>query len=113
VRPYCPDGWKNVTASQSAESLDDLTDDLRNWQQAHDHGTFEEVYEALESVVARLEQGQLRLDDGVACYELGVRLARRCGQILDGAELRVSQLDASLASAEAWDAETDFDDETE
>jgi exodeoxyribonuclease VII small subunit len=81
---------------------DDVGSDLARWRLALERGTFEETFEALEAVVARLELGQMRLDESVACYELGVRLARRCSEILDQAELRVSRLDESIETPDAW-----------
>lgn len=54
--------------------------------------TFEQAYAQLEAVVAQLESGDLSLDDSVALYERGQQLARRCGELLDGAELRVRQI---------------------
>lgn len=54
--------------------------------------TFEEAFERLDAIVARLESGELPLEDSVALYEEGQRLARLCGEMLDAAELRVSQI---------------------
>jgi exodeoxyribonuclease VII small subunit len=54
--------------------------------------TFEQAYAQLEEIVARLESGDLTLDESVALYERGQKLARRCGELLDSAELRVQQL---------------------
>jgi exodeoxyribonuclease VII small subunit len=54
--------------------------------------SFEEAYQELESTVHRLEAGELMLDDAIALYERGMRLARRCGDALDAAELQVQQL---------------------
>lgn len=87
--------------------------DLVRWQQALTSGAFEEVFAALEEVVERLEQGRLRLHDTLSCYELGVRLAERCGRILDEAQLRVTQLDASLDAVDTWDESSMFADEAE
>jgi len=64
------------------------------WERALDTGSFEEASAALEEVVARLEAGRLPLDETVALYELGVRLAARCEQDLAQAELRVRELGA-------------------
>jgi exonuclease VII small subunit len=36
-----------------------------------------------------------------ACYELGLRLSRRCSTLLREAELRISLLDQSLADDDA------------
>jgi exodeoxyribonuclease VII small subunit len=54
--------------------------------------TFEQAYAELEDIVARLESGDLTLDESVALYARGQALARHCGVLLDGAELRVRQI---------------------
>jgi exodeoxyribonuclease VII small subunit len=59
--------------------------------------SFEAIYEQLETAVARLEEGGLSLEESIALYETGMRLARRCKEMLDSAELRVSELDRDLA----------------
>jgi exodeoxyribonuclease VII small subunit len=87
----------------------DLEADLARWRAALADDGFEEIFRALEEVVARLERGQLRLEETLACYELGIHLAERCGRILDQAELRVSRLDGSLAPAEGWESDDPFD----
>lgn len=76
--------------------------ELARWQHALEDGAFEEAFAALEAVVARLERGGLRLEDTLSCYALGVRLAERCGRILDDAQLRVTRLDESLAAVDSW-----------
>lgn len=58
---------------------------------------FEDAFQALEDAVRQLEEGNLSLEQSIALYERGIRLARRCGETLDNAELQVQQL-ASLAS---------------
>jgi exodeoxyribonuclease VII small subunit len=57
-----------------------------------DQQTFEELYQRLEETVSKLEAGGLSLDDALALYEEGMNLARRCQEILDGAELKVTRL---------------------
>jgi exodeoxyribonuclease VII small subunit len=57
--------------------------------------SFEAALARLEAIVARLEAGNLPLDEAVALYEEGMRLVTICGQRLDAAELRVSQLAAA------------------
>jgi len=54
--------------------------------------TFEEAFAELESVVDKLEGGDLNLEDAMALFERGMFLARYCEKRLDQAELRVSQL---------------------
>lgn len=53
---------------------------------------FEEAYRELETTVQRLEAGDLTLEEAIALYERGMRLARRCNDALDAAELQVQQL---------------------
>jgi exodeoxyribonuclease VII small subunit len=55
---------------------------------------YEKALAELDSVLARLEDGQVSLEDSMALYERGVRLIRRCSALLDGAERRVTELTA-------------------
>ena len=55
---------------------------------------FEEAFAQLEKIVTQLESGDLTLDESVALYEQGQKLARLCGGLLDSAELRIQQLGA-------------------
>ena len=54
--------------------------------------SFEEAFKELEDTVHRLEGGGLTLDESIALFERGMSLAEHCGQKLDDAELKVSQL---------------------
>jgi exodeoxyribonuclease VII small subunit len=54
--------------------------------------SFEEALLELEQTVAQLESGNLTLDASLALFERGQRLANRCGQLLDRAQLRIEQL---------------------
>ena len=54
--------------------------------------SFEEAFKELEDTVHRLEGGGLTLDESITLFERGMRLAQHCGQKLDDAELKVSQL---------------------
>lgn len=53
---------------------------------------FERALSELEALVARMEQGELSLDDSLGAFEHGIALYRRCQQALDQAELKVKQL---------------------
>ena len=57
--------------------------------------TFEEQMTALESVVERLEHGDLPLEDSVRLYEEGMRLTSACRKELDAAEGRLQVLSES------------------
>ena len=58
---------------------------------------FERAIEELESIVKRLEEGKVPLEESVAIYERGEILKARCEDLLRQAEARVEKitLDAS------------------
>ena len=66
--------------------------------------SFEDSYDRLERVIQRLENGNLSLDESVALYEEGMRLAQHCGRKLDDAQLKVFRL--LSAAADELDRET-------
>lgn len=53
---------------------------------------FEQLFARLQQIVARLESGDLPLDEALTLYEEGVRTAGSCQQLLDSAQLRVQTL---------------------
>jgi exodeoxyribonuclease VII small subunit len=54
--------------------------------------SFEEAFDQLQSAVGQLEEGDLTLEEAIALYERGMRLAQHCSDLLDTAELQVQQL---------------------
>lgn len=53
---------------------------------------FERAIAELESIVKRLEEGQVPLEESVAIYERGEALKRRCEDLLRQAEARVEKI---------------------
>jgi exodeoxyribonuclease VII small subunit len=53
---------------------------------------FERAIEELESIVKRLEEGKVPLEESVAIYERGEALKRRCTDLLRLAEARVEKI---------------------
>ncbi len=53
---------------------------------------FEEQLTALETVVERLERGELSLDESVRLFEEGVKLSNACKAELEKAEGRIQVL---------------------
>lgn len=53
---------------------------------------FEKALAELETLVARMEQGDLSLEDSLQQFERGIELTRACQQALKAAELRVQVL---------------------
>jgi exodeoxyribonuclease VII small subunit len=54
--------------------------------------SFERAIEELESIVKRLEDGKVPLEESVAIYERGEVLKRRCEDLLRQAEARVQKI---------------------
>ena len=53
---------------------------------------FEKAIEELETIVKRLEDGKVPLEESVAIYERGESLKRRCEELLRQAEARVDKI---------------------
>jgi len=62
-----------------------------------DSQSFEELYRRLEEAVEKLEKGGLPLEESIALYEEGMELAKKCQDVLDRAELRITKLRESFA----------------
>ena len=54
--------------------------------------TFESALSQLESIVARLEDGDLPLEESLKLFEEGMRLSRFCNQKLNEAQKKVEVL---------------------
>jgi exodeoxyribonuclease VII small subunit len=65
--------------------------------------SFEDAYSELERVVEVLEQGNLTLDESIALFEQGMRLAKLCGDRLDSAELRIRALRTGMGGPDEVD----------
>jgi exodeoxyribonuclease VII small subunit len=61
--------------------------------------TFESMMERLQDLVAKLEEGNLSLEDSIRCFEEGMDLVRRCGTVLNRAEERIEKLTRDAAGA--------------
>ena len=53
---------------------------------------FEDAFRKLESIVKKLEDGNLSLEESLKAFEEGVRLSRFCSKKLDEAEKKVEIL---------------------
>jgi exodeoxyribonuclease VII small subunit len=56
--------------------------------------TYEEAFAELESIVNTMEGDASRnpLEEAMSLFERGQALVKRCGELLDGAELKVRKL---------------------
>ena len=54
--------------------------------------TFEEMMESLEKISNELENGDLTLDESMIKFEEGMKLSKKCSEILDNAEKKIKIL---------------------
>ena len=54
--------------------------------------TYEEAFAELENIVSALEGEQNPLEESMSLFERGQALVRRCGELLEEAELKVRKL---------------------
>jgi exodeoxyribonuclease VII small subunit len=69
--------------------------------------TFEERFVRLQETITSLEQGGLPLDEAIARFEQGIKMAAECRAMLDAAELRVTRLMESDQLADLPEADED------
>lgn len=53
---------------------------------------FEDAIADLESIIERIESGQIGLEECIAEYERGMKLAGRCQEILDTVQKKIAEL---------------------
>ncbi len=53
---------------------------------------FEASLKELEEIVEQLEKGDLKLDETLAKYEMGIKIYKRCYQILETTEKKINVL---------------------
>lgn len=57
--------------------------------------TFEQSISELEAIAAKLEAGDVTLDESLELFEQGIKLSKSCQKMLDTAEKKVSVLMAN------------------
>ena len=58
--------------------------------------TFEKALAELEKIVARMESGELSLEEALASHKRGLELARFCQQRLEAAQQQVKVLEGDV-----------------
>jgi exodeoxyribonuclease VII small subunit len=58
--------------------------------------TFEEAMRELETIVARMDDGSLTLEESLAAYKRGAELVRRCQEALEAVREQVQILDGEM-----------------
>jgi exodeoxyribonuclease VII small subunit len=70
---------------------------------------FERAMDELESIVKRLEEGKVPLEESVAIYERGEALKQRCEELLRQAEARVEKITLDASGKPAGSEPLDVD----
>jgi len=56
---------------------------------------FEEALKKLETIVIKLQDGSVSLEESVKLYEEGIALSKYCSTILEEAELRIEKVNSA------------------
>ena len=67
--------------------------------------TFEENMQRLEQIVRAMERGDVPLEESLKLFQEGTELVRKCGKILDEAQLQVKKI---TTAADGTPVEEDF-----
>ena len=70
--------------------------------------TFEENLQRLEQIVRTMERGEAPLEESLKLFQEGTELVRRCGKLLDDAQLQVKMV---MTAADGSPKLEDFADE--
>ncbi|MEM6459600.1 MAG: exodeoxyribonuclease VII small subunit [Planctomycetota bacterium] len=62
---------------------------------------FERAVGQLETLIERIESGEVGLEEAIGQYERGTKLVQRCRSILDTAERRIEELEVKSGSGKA------------
>lgn len=68
--------------------------------------TFEENMQRLEQIVRAMERGDVPLEESLKLFQEGTKLVRKCGKILDEAQLQVKKI---TTAADGTPVEEEFE----
>jgi exodeoxyribonuclease VII, small subunit len=94
----CGAGLTRLAANANAEAM---AEDSKTEQGDLSQLSFEDALRALESIVRRLESGDVPLDESISLYAQGEELRKRCLERLQAAEARIQKLTIDPAGAVA------------
>jgi exodeoxyribonuclease VII small subunit len=69
---------------------------MRKKDQADEAPSFEKALAELESLVTKMEDGGLSLEQSLAAHKRGLELARQCRERLDAAQQQVKVLEGEI-----------------
>ena len=98
VRSNKPPSQKSLMAKKRSPKA---KSDDQNLEESEENVDFEVSLREVESIVAKLESGELGLTESLHQYETGVRELKRCHAMLEQAEQKVSVLSGFDADGNA------------
>ena len=54
--------------------------------------SFEEALQELETIIRKMENGEVKLSDSVSLYERGIALKNHCEEVLKSAKLKIEKI---------------------
>jgi exodeoxyribonuclease VII small subunit len=60
--------------------------------------SFEEKLKRLEQISELLESGEVQLEESINLFEEGIKLSKECLNILENAELKITQLKKEISN---------------
>ena len=71
--------------------------------------SYEQAASALESIIERIEEGSIGLEQSIASYRYGTALIKRCREILDKAEQEIETLEQAADESTSSEPNADED----
>ena len=57
-----------------------------------EHASIEESFEALETLLEKMQQEETSLEEAFTCYEEGMKLLKHCNETIDKVEKKVQKI---------------------
>ncbi|KFG92053.1 Exodeoxyribonuclease 7 small subunit [Sphingobium herbicidovorans NBRC 16415] len=87
-----PSDGADLTRLAGLANADIMAEDSKTEQGDLSQLSFEDALRALETIVRRLESGDVPLDESISLYAQGEELRKRCLERLQAAEARIQKL---------------------
>lgn len=68
--------------------------------------SFEESFSELETIIKKMENGEVKLDESVSLYERGVQLKNHCEELLKQSKLKIEKIQLKPMDGDGIDFET-------
>ena len=90
----------STRSSKPTDGDDAMTDEIAAM-------SYEEAIDHVESIIRRIEEGEIGLEDSLSQYERGMALLKRCRAILGRVDQRITELSEADLDGAGADAGSD------